>query len=148
MANRRNSRRMPYAPTAAETATVRRRLCGNALHAKETGNAPIVGAYGIRPALHRMNRIGKPFSLYGKPAQFKAYAIRPYGGGNRDCAAAVMRKRVARQRNWKCANCRGVWHTPCTPPYEPHRQTATAISQKKSRSPEGPQDLVLFPAGN
>ena len=34
-------------------------------------------------------------------------------------AAAVMRKRNACQGNWKCAKCRGVWHTPITPPHKP-----------------------------
>ena len=52
---------------------------------------------------------------YRKSVQFRAYGIRPYGG-------AVMRKRNACQGNWKCAKCRGVWHTPITPPHEPRRK--------------------------
>mgnify|MGYP006956052148 CR=1 FL=1 len=62
------------------------RFCGNYMNGVRClliAYCIYVGAYGIRPAHHRVKRSGKPPSRIAKPAQFRAYAIRPYGGANR-----------------------------------------------------------------
>ncbi len=70
------------------------------VHTKEKGNAEIVGAYGIRPSHHRTRPANIPpqyrrkrCKALARASQFRAYAIRPYGGGVRNNAAAIMDER-------------------------------------------------------
>ena len=126
---------MPYAPAAATVmrkrhARQRNWKCANcrgvwhtpctqppAPHRKplsQHSKSAQLRAYGIRPSRRRMSRTAY---LYHSIANPRNSGRMPYA----PTAAAVMRKRHARQRNWKCANCRGVWHTPFTPPHDPHR---------------------------
>ncbi len=44
------------------------------------GISIIVGAYCIRPVRHRTNRTTNVAAIIAISAQFRAYAIRPYGG--------------------------------------------------------------------
>ena len=46
------------------------------------GFAPFAGAYCIRPKHHRINANANHHNNITKSAQFRAYAIRPYGGAN------------------------------------------------------------------
>ena len=82
---------------AAAVTDVRELLCGMRKRTNGIGKARIVGAYGIRPPCRRMRPANIPpqhrrkrCKTAAEASQFRAYAIRPYGGAIRNYAAAMM----------------------------------------------------------
>ena len=74
-----------------------------------------VGAYGIRPVHHRPTRAASRRPKFANPRNSGRMPYAP-------TAARFAAHLTKYAGSLYLANCRGVWHTPCTPSPDPRRK--------------------------